>query len=101
MSEIFFLYRSIELYIVAAHQNRLNEAILVDATMYSIIEKKKNITNLLDILFRFWGHGIHGRQNKLIYVIFIKLRNFKNFLQQSRRCVAGGESGQPDTFHFP
>ena len=33
MNDIF-LYRSIKLYIVAAH-----EAILIDATMYSVLEK--------------------------------------------------------------
>ena len=37
------------IYIVASHLNRLNEAILIDAILYSLIESKDN-TNLHQIL---------------------------------------------------
>ena len=35
----YFLYCSMKLYIVAVHQNHLDEAILIDASMYSYIEE--------------------------------------------------------------
>ena len=34
----YFLYRSTKLYIVAFHENRLDEAIMIDDPMYSFLE---------------------------------------------------------------
>ena len=55
----YFLYRSTKLYIVAFHENRLDEAIMIDDPMYSFLEnfKKKNVTNLHQIFFTIWSHG--------------------------------------------
>ena len=39
MSTWDILYCSMKVYVVAFHQNRLHEAILIDATMYSYIEE--------------------------------------------------------------
>ena len=43
----FFPNRSMKLYIVASNKNRLNEAILIDYTMYSVIECYRFTSNCL------------------------------------------------------
>ena len=65
-----------ELCIVAAHQNRLDEAILIDDTMYSLTEKI-HVRKMLQIYINFsFPSGVTAKIQIRQYVIFVAPRKF-------------------------
>ena len=53
------LHHSIQLYIVALHENQIDEVILTDATKYSLIEKEQKLFQIYtNFFFLIWNHCI-------------------------------------------
>ena len=63
-----------KLYSVAFHKNRLDEAILIDDTMYSLTGKCYKISLLFETMVQMYIMNAKIKMRQ--YVIFIKSRNF-------------------------